>query len=359
MKLFWNRLYVSMIICSCSLYSAEKPSAWSKFKNIFKSKKQANDKEMPMKDQASQNDQNFFQSIQKLYEKVAKFYDYSQEHMIVFNNKIRGLKAMQEQGNKASQKEQLKMPLKRLRADLLMSFIEYLKETKIVLNDIKIFMKERKYSTIKTFDSLLQTFDKIIKEGDLLTEQLLQASEAYGLKDNVKKVELKINDYFKKVAQLFSSIKTPIDYVQGIVNKAIVPLLKGITFITLGGAKPLLLLCNQLDAILKLVQIGTNIARDIIEGNNKQSIKEISVLQDESLRLTQLLKSNKKDIEEIENVLNKNESASQSSGLNKDKNTNKSTDALKKEINYGKSFDTTDNQEDELVFEDLSPKKTK
>lgn len=327
----------------CSAHSAQKPSAWQKFKNVFTSKKPDAMNEA----EDAKKGLSFFQSIKKLYENLRNFYAYSQEYMLVLGLKVKGLKAMQEEAKKNTQKEQLEMPLKRLRADFFMSLVEYLKQTKGMVQGIKIFMQERGSSSVSTFDSILQTFDSIIKEGDHLTGQLLQASQAYGLKSDEKKVETKINSYFAKIVKLLSTLKKAVDESQKIINKTM-PLLKGINVLSLGSATALVLLVGKLNNVLKTFQLATDVGRDITSLVDNEMARKVSALQNESIEMTKDFEASKINIQKIENALENNKSEFEKS-IQPMSNFNAQAQA-------GKSFESDEDQSDELVFEDLKYK---
>lgn len=336
-QISYGVLVISLVVTS-SLHGAQtKPSPWQKFKNVFSSKKaEPTDHEKAVKDyEKAQEGVGLFQSIKKLYGSMGNFYAFSQEHMLVLGLKIKGLKAMQEEGKKNNQKEQLALPLKRLRVDFFMSLVEYLQQVRMPVQAIKLFMQERGYSSIKTIDTILQTLDGVIKEGDQIVERLLQASKAYGLKDDPKKVENQINTYFTNVAKTLSSMKKVIDDTQSIINKAL-PILKGINIASMGGMTTLVVFARQLNNALKLFQIATGISKDVTDFLDNDMAKQASTLQDQSTSLINELKASNNNIQKIQKAFN--------------------VDILKAEMEAGKRLDEEDQSED-LVFEDLRSKK--
>lgn len=344
MKVLRIQILFFMIAGFSFAYATNKPSTWQKFKDMFSVKK-------PTAQQSAQESlkgPSFFQSIKKLYGRVENFYEFSREHMMVLSLKVDGLKAMREEGKKAKQREQLEMPLKRLRADFFMSLIEYLREAKSVVQGLRTFLQERQNSNAQIFDSILQNFDKVIKEGDHIVDQLLQSSKAYALKDAMKKTETKISDCFNKITKLLSSMKKPIDITQNIINKS-VSVLKGVNIFTVGSATMFVVFAKKLNNALKTFQMATDLGRDITSMLDNEAASRVSALQNQSTMLMKDAEASKKDVQKIENVLEKNKGEIERISRPIDNST--------AELQAGKSLEGMEDESDELFFEDLMPKK--
>lgn len=294
-------IMITSLVLLAPVYGAQapKPSTWQKFKSVFSSKKT---EEKDLNQLTEPQKKGFLDSLSNFKTDATKFNTFSRQQIKMIEVKVKTLELVQERLTKISkgqswvsklfwkekdasaQIEQEKINLAgqlgRLRADLFMTLVEIFQEMKPTLISIKDVMQRGLFKDVTVFDKMLELCNALIVQGSNIGEKLLRASDAYGKRDAIdkvnKEVEILINDYIKSAIKIMAmtqpaavALKSALSVVRSmawVTNK-----------ITLGGITSLAMVFELFDKIVSAGKIAADLSKDIfvqiIEKNGIKSVE--------------------------------------------------------------------------------------